>query len=299
MSGRQRKRTVAPMKKWLSLLAALLLMLPLCANAEDRIIIDKIKHPADDFAFPADAQLLEIYFPKIYDSAAALIRYGEYTMLFDCADDQWGQVSALLDRLGVTELTYACNSHPHRDHIYGFPHVLKDVPAREFLRFFGDDYEYTEASARKAYAQLRELGIPFRQLGNGDTIPFGDVKITALQCLDPEFSANNASALLMVELGQRRFLFASDIQIAAQRRLLADDADVRADILQHPHHGYDEIRTYFLEEVDPELVIITSLPNASNGAAFLRELGVPYLHTHLGITRMTTDGNVWVIERFK
>lgn len=298
MSGGQRKMLIAPMKKWLLLLMVMLL-LPACASAEERIIIDKIKHPTNDFAFPEDAKLLEIYFPKIYDSAASFIRYGEYTMLFDCADDQWGQVLELLDRLGVTELTYACNSHPHKDHIEGFPHVLKDIPAREFLRFFDDDYEQTETAARRAYAQLRELRIPFRQLGNGDMIPFGDVNITVLQSLDPAFTANNASALLMVELGQRRFLFASDIQIAGQRRLLENGADIKADILQHPHHGYNEIRTYFLEEVDPELVIITSLPNAAKGAAFLRELGVAYLHTHLGIIKMTTDGNVWVIERLK
>lgn len=114
------------MKRILALLMLLMLLVPLCAAAEEQVIINKIKDPNNDFAFPEDAKLLEIYFPNIYDAAAALIRYGEYTMLFDCAGEFWDQVPVLLDRLGVTELTYACNSHPHSDHTYGFQFVLAD-----------------------------------------------------------------------------------------------------------------------------------------------------------------------------
>lgn len=286
------------MKKWLALLAAVVLI-PMCAAAEDAIVINKIKEPLNDFAFPEDAKLLEIYFPEIYDCAAAFIRYGEYSMLFDCADLQWPKISGMLEQLGVTELTYACNSHPHTDHIYGFQHVLKDIPAGEFLRFFGDVYKDANDCAVKVYDQVRELGIPIRRLKSGDTIPFGDVKITALQTLDDKFSGNNESALLMVELGQRRFLFASDIQRDSQLRLVAEQADLRADIVQHPHHGYNRMQQTFLAAVDPKLVIVTSLPNAANGVKLLKEKGVDFQYTHSGIVKLTTDGSVWVVEMLK
>ena len=287
------------MKKLLALLMLLMLLLPLGSLAEESVIINKITDPRNDFAFPEDAKLLEIYFPKIYDSAAALIRYGEYTMLFDCAGECWERVPELLDCVGVTELTYACNSHPHTDHTYGFQFVLKDYPAGEFLRFFEDDFLDSNPAAIKVFNQLREMGLPFRQLGPGDTIPFGDVSITVLQAVHSEYSGNNLSACLMVELGERRFLFASDIQRDGQLWLLDHGADLKADILQYPHHGYNRMQYNFLMAVDPELAIITSLPNAANGAAYLEEMNVPYLFTYQSIVKMTTDGNVWVVERVK
>jgi beta-lactamase superfamily II metal-dependent hydrolase len=287
------------MKKWLVLLMTVLLLVPVCAATADSVVINKIEYPLNDFAFPEDAKLLEIYFPKIYDCSAAVIRYGEHTMLFDCADLQWPEVKKLLDMLGVTELTYACNSHPHTDHIFGFQHVLKEIPAGEFLRFVGEHYKDANDCALKVYDQVRAQEIPIRQLGDGDTIPFGDVNIRVLQTLSPDFSGNNESALLMVELGERRFLFASDIQMASQKRLVAEQADLRADILQYPHHGYNRMQQPFLTAVGPELVIVTSLSSAANGAELLREKGIDFHYTNRGIVKMTTDGNVWVVERLE
>lgn len=287
------------MKKWIALLMAAMLFLPVCCAAAENIIINKITDPGNDFAFPADAKLLEIYFPKIYDSAAAFIRYGEYTMLFDSAGEQWEQTRKLLDRLGVTELTYACNSHPHTDHIHGFRYILADIPAGEFQRFFEDDFIDANKSSLKEYEALRAMGVPFRQLQHGDTIPFGDVKITALQAAVPEFSGNNQSALLMVELGERRFLFASDIQMDGQLWLVNNQEDIRADILQHPHHGYNYMQIPFLNTVDPELVIVTSLDSSARGVEQLKMYGIRYHYTNLGIMKLTTDGHVWLVERIK
>lgn len=287
------------MKRILALLMILMLLLPLAASAEEQIIINKIKDPDNDFAFPEDAKLLEIYFPKIYDSASALIRYGEYSMLFDCAGDCWESVPKLLAYAGVTELTYACNSHPHTDHTYGYQFVLQEYPAGEFIRFFEDDFHDSNPAAIKVFNKLREMGVPFRQMGHGDTLPFGDVKISFMQADNPEYTGNNLSVLMMVELGQRRFLFASDLQIDGQRWHVNNGSDLQADILQHPHHGYNRMQPVFVDAVDPELVIVTSLPNAALGVPYLKDRGISYTHTHQGITKMTTDGSVWVIERIK
>ena len=287
------------MKRILALLMLLMLLVPLCTAAEEQIIINKIKDPNNDFAFPEDAKLLEIYFPNIYDAAAALIRYGEYTMLFDCAGECWDQVPKLLDYAGVTTLTYACNSHPHTDHTYGFQFVLADHPAGEFIRFFEDDFNDSNPAAIKVFNLLREMGIPFRQLGHGDTLPFGDVKISFMQMDDPENAGNNPSALMRVELGERNFLFASDILKDGQHWHVTNGSDLKADILQHPHHGYNRMQPVFLDAVDPELVVVTSLPNAALGLSYLKDKKVPYVHTHQGILKLTTDGTVWVLERIK
>lgn len=285
------------MKRFLTLLLALLMLLPLGASAASPFIINKVTDPENDFAFPEDAKLLEIYIPKIFDAAAAFIRYGDYTMLFDSAGEHWQRTAEMLDMLGVTEMTYAFNSHPHTDHIVGFDEILKTIPAREFLLCFDEDYAQSNKSAFRVYDALHAMEVPFRRLYDGDTIEFGDVSMRILQRTDNGLTGNNRSAMLMVELGQRRFLFASDVQMDAQRLYAKDGADIQTDILQHPHHGYNQMQRAFLAATEPELVVITSLPGYAKSLDMLQPKKISYLHTHRGILKMTTDGQVWLVER--
>ena len=287
------------MKKWIALLLLFVLLLPLCSATAESVIINKITDPDNDFEFPEDAKLLEVYWPKIYDCAAVYLQYGEYNMLLDCGGELWKETEKLLNKLGVTELTYALNSHPHSDHIGGFQHVLKKIPAGEFLLCFDEDDKRSNDLAFKVYDQLHAIDIPFRRLKHDDTIEFGDVKMTILQRTDPFLTGNNASAMLRVELGERSFLFAADVQADAQLLFVDANAPLKADILQHPHHGYNIMQYPFLNAVDPELVIVTSMSAFANGVKQLKSTDTDYHYTNLGIMRMTTDGNVWVVERIK
>ena len=149
------------MKRILAL--CLMLLLAACAAcAEEPIIIDMTRGENADFAFAQDAQLLEVFFPQVYGCDAALVRCGEYTILIDCGGTQWKEVKALLDDLNVTSLTYALNSHPDADHIGGFNHVLRDIPAGEFLLGFPEDYPSGDDVRFKVYDALHEMGIPLR-----------------------------------------------------------------------------------------------------------------------------------------
>ena len=114
------------MKRILMLFLLLLALFGACAAAES-VVIDKTDPKNAGFEFSGDAQLLEVYFPRIYGVDAALVRFGDYTMLIDCAGNQRREVKRLLDDLGVTELTYALNSHPDADHIGGFQHILDSL----------------------------------------------------------------------------------------------------------------------------------------------------------------------------
>ncbi len=288
------------MKKTLILLLLLALLLPAFAFAEDQpAVINKIKEPDHPFEFAEDAQLLEIYFPRIDDCDAAFIRFGEYTMLLDGADVQWTRVKDLLDSLGVTEVTYAFASHPDTDHISGFQELLKAVRAEYFVHTFPEDYPYANRPALKVYAQLHEQGVPFRLVQDGDTIEFGEVEMTILQRWDDDFSSNNNSAMTMIRYGERSFLFAADVVREAQLRFVADQTPIKADILKFPHHCYHRIQRAFLEMIDPEMAVVTGGKGTALGVEQLRELGCPYYYTAQGVLRFATDGNVWVVERMK
>lgn len=291
------------MKKILALFLAFMLLLPcLSVMAEEDIVIDRIAGEGADFAFAEDAQLLEIYFPKIGGCDAAFVRYGDYSMLIDCAGNLWREVETLLKKLNVTELDYAVNSHPDADHIGGFNHILKNIPAGEFLLGFPEDYDEGDTLRFKVYEDLHKLNIPFRQVKDGDILDFGDVKVTVLQRTDASLQrVNNKSVMLMIELGSRRIFFTGDIQRDAQILLMnaGDTLDLKADILKFPHHGYAAMQNGFLDKVDPELVICTSGRSSADGAKQLKERKIPHYFCENGILRLATDGNVWLIERIK
>ncbi len=277
----------------------MLLCLSACAFAEGHVI-DKTEPENADFAFPEGTPLLEVYFPQIYGCDAALVRYGEHTMLIDCAGNQRRAVQALLDELGVDELDYAVNSHPDADHIGGFDRVLKNVPAKEFLLGFPEDYPSGDDVRFQVYDALHEMNIPLRRVHDGDTIAFGDVNITVHQRTDEHLPrVNNKSVMLMIEFGERRIFFTGDIQRDTQLLLAGADPlpDLKADILKFPHHGYGNMQEEFLNLVAPEFVICTNGESSTDGIKQLREAGIPFLRTAKGILRLLTDGKVWSVER--
>ncbi|MBR4039368.1 MAG: MBL fold metallo-hydrolase [Clostridia bacterium] len=286
------------MKRILILCLALLLVTSAYAFA-DEIIINKLGGDHTDFAFAPDAQVLEVYFPKIFGVDAALVRYGEFTLLIDCGGSQWKSTRALLEKLNVTELTYALNTHPDADHIGGFNHVLKDIPAGEFLLGFPEDHERGHEVRFKVYEALHEQGIPFRRVYNGDTIEFGDVSISVYQRTDADLpSVNDSSVMLMIQYGERRILFTGDIEYAGQTVLCEDPAcpDLKADILKFPHHGYAPMHDQFLSRISPELVISTCGKTDTSGLKQLEDKKIPYYITANRIIRLATDGKVWTLE---
>lgn len=288
------------MKKWLAMLAAVLLLPCFSALAEEDIFINKIAEPENSFVFSEDAKLLEVFFPQISGCDSALVRYGEYSMLIDCGGGQWRQVEALLKKLGMTEITYAVNSHPDADHIGGFNHILKNFPAGEFLRGFPEDYPEGDTLRFKVYDDLNALGIPSRQVQHGEELAFGDVKVTVHQYTDAHLTrVNNKSVVLKIELGERSILFTGDIQRDGQLCYVNDQAPVQADIMKFPHHGYKNMNGDFLKLVSPELVIVTSGRNTAEGVGQLKNAGIQYYFTDKNTLHLVTDGKTWLVERIK
>lgn len=294
------------MKQILALCLLLALLIPAFAAVsiaeENSAIINKVRGDQPDFAFPEDAKLLEVFFPPVYGCDAAIVRYGDYTMLIDCAGNQWKTVRKALDQLGVTELDYAVNSHPDADHIGGFDHVLAEVPAGEFLLGFPEDHDSGDAVRFEVYEALHALNIPFRRVQDGEAVDFGDVKITVHQHTDEHLPrVNNKSVMLMIEYGERRILFTGDIQKDTQLLLAGESEtlDLRADVLKHPHHGYEPMQEGFLEMVSPELVVCTLGDKNTDGVKYLKDEKISTLLTASGMLRLATDGNVWTVERIK
>lgn len=289
----------------LAALLALLILLGASAQAEITapFLIDRTDNLTEEYAFPEGTPILEIVFPRVYSSDCAIVRFGYDVMLIDASDDtkiMQRRVQSALEAMGVDYIDVAFNSHPHHDHINGFSEVVKTCPIGRLVLTFEEDYNSKIARVTKDF---NARGIPVEHASDGDVFHLGageDVTIRVLQRNDTgNWSGNDRSALLHIQYGERSILFAADIELPAQRSYGTNppDGGIQADILKYPHHGKDALDDTFLRAVSPTLCILTSADKALNGGKlYLHDQGVPYLLAYAGLTRLRTDGRVWVVD---
>lgn len=146
-------------------------------------------------------------------------------------------MGACLDRLEVTSVPLLVLTHFDADHVTGVPGVFDGrqvgaVEGTSLLEPAGGVRSVDEASG----------GAP-GTAAYGETRTVGDVTIQTVwprpgSTSDPGESApNNASVVLVAEVGGVRLLLTGDVEPSAQSALVRDLAGLRVDVLKVPHHG--------------------------------------------------------------
>ena len=292
------------MKRLLSLLM-LLLLLPLTALGEEaaQVVYDRTGNLTEEFVFPEGTPVLEIVFPRVYSSDCAILRFGGETMMIDASTKNKTMVARIrsaMETLGVERIDTAYNSHPHDDHIDGFQFVHEYAPIGQLLIAFPEDY----APRMKAAVKFaNENSIPIGHVADGDVLTMGEngeVTMTVIQRWgNKSWDANDQSAMLLIRFGERTILFTGDVENRAQRDYGATPppCGLDADILKQPHHGQQPLQDAFLQAITPELVFMNGAADVMNGAKkYLDKHDVPYILGYKGLTRMRTDGRIWVVD---
>ena len=229
-----------------TLLLTLLMLLGTAAGeGADKTVINRINAPdvSADFAFAADADLLEIIFPQILDCDAAFLRCGE-TMLIDCATS--GQARRILNmfkQLGITHVDKIVNTHPHADHIGGFAELIKEITVDELWLCFPAEETVHCANAIKA---AERAGVAVRMFGDGDTLTLGRATMQVWMLDKPEYTRlNDRSAQIMLTFGQRKILFSADLEQKGQNGLIEKVGAemLKADVLKYPQKPRPLIHT--------------------------------------------------------
>lgn len=290
------------MKRLIALLM-LLCLLPLSAMAEDKVVYDRTKNLTEEFVFPEGTPVLEIVFPRVFSSDCAIIRFGDETMMIDAStlnQKMKNRIKTALTSMGVEKIDVAYNSHPHDDHIDGFPTVDSYCPIGKMILTFEEDFD---SHMKKVVSYCNEQGIPIEHAGDGDVLTMGEngeVTMRVIQRNDTgKWKANDRSAMLLIQFGERTILFSGDVENRAQRSYFTNppEGGLKADILKYPHHGQVKLADEFLEMIDPELVFMNGASGVMDGAkTYLNKHKVPYIIGYNGLTRMRTDGKIWVVD---
>ncbi len=229
---------------------------------------------------------LAVRFFDVGQGDAALVTSpGGATILIDAGPEPT-QVATELVALGVRRLDLAVATHPHADHVAGFPDVFGRLPVGLVIEPGCDEPSPAYAAFLRA---LEEERLPVRHPRAGDVLTVGDLRV---EVLAPEACAegtasdpNNDSLVLRISLGEDVVLFPGDAEVPSQEAMLEAGAPIAADVLKVPHHGGDTSSEVFLRAVHAEVAVVSvGQPNpyghpVPSVLATLREAGAAVLRT--------------------
>lgn len=172
------------------------------------------------------------------------------------------KVIEALEKNGIETIDLVVASHPHADHIGGFPKVLDAIPAKKFL---DSGQDHPTATYEKLLTKVQEkIGkLTVARAGQKFELDSG-IKIEVLGPSEPLLervsgSVENAnSIILMLTYGDFRMLFTGDSEDETEERLLEKGFNLKAQVLKVAHHGSQYASSEeFLKKVDPEVALIS------------------------------------------
>lgn len=286
------------------LLAALVLLclLPVFALAQEAsVVVDLINHPETEWVFEEGAEILEIFFPPVRGADCCILRLGDQTLMIDSATPgQHDRVAAALAYAGIDHINTGFNTHPHDDHIGGFDILYQAATMDELYITFPDDFNNNMKRTMRA---MQEQNIPVKTIGDGELLPFGDVRLEVIRRDIGWFSENDCSAMLRLDYGDRSLLMTADVDRDGQNNLLETAPEkLDVDIFKYPHHGVRPAGWNFIKHMSPEMTIITNNRFNQNVKTVRKDAvkrGITPVCTSEGMVYLRTDGHIWVVEQIK
>ena len=191
---------------------------------------------------------------------AFLVESPAVRVLVDAGED--GTAARWLRQHGRRHLDLVVVTHPHLDHVGGVPEVLRRIRVGAVWAL-PLPTELPEAAEVWRVAAAR--GIPVRAPSQASTVQLADVTIEVLHPPPgrpyrfARSELNESSLVLRFHHAGSRLLTTGDIELQAQRDLLASDRQrLRAEVLAVPHHGAATTDPAFLAAVAPEVAIISA-----------------------------------------
>ncbi|MDT8914576.1 ComEC/Rec2 family competence protein [Amycolatopsis sp. PS_44_ISF1] len=211
-----------------------------------------------------------------------------------------GPVDECLRRLGIDRVPLVVLSHLHADHVGGLSSVFEGRAVGAIAVGPGRAPGWAWQQVSREAAQH---GVPLLELSQGQRLSWPGL---ALDVLGPRYVTarspalqdgtmiNNSSVVLRAQTPAGRVLLPGDVELAAQVDLLAEGADLRADVLKVPHHGSRFSLPGFLSAAAPRAALVSV--GAGNSYGHPSQSTMDVLKT-LGalVTRTDVDGDTAVL----
>ena len=196
----------------------------------------KHREPQEPVPGPVSGKLT-VRFLDIGQGDAELIQLPDGKTILIDSGDRGAPTVDLLKKYGVKEITLAIATHPHADHIGEMRDVMRAMKVDEV---WDSGFNNPTATYTNMLQEIKERGIKFDTPKQGATRQIGDALVEVLHPGNdlPNDNANNASIVVRLTYGSKRFLFTGDTEKESWQQMIGSEKDkLRADLLKAAHHG--------------------------------------------------------------
>ncbi len=266
---------------------------------------------AETTAVPADG-VLSVYFIDLDVPKDSKDKSGDSTlvispdkkvMLIDCGHPAAAKdVVKALRAAGVTAIDVFVNSHPHIDHIGGFPEI---AAAFKIGTVYRSRLEYDTRYTRAFTETVEKKKIPVKYLSEGDSLTLGnDVTVRVFgpqkDIAYPDGYPANAtqfindnSVSMQLRYGQSTVLLCGDLYRSGEKTVLdGHEQELKSLVAKANHHGNDtSSQKRWIRAVQPQVVvamndILGSLDVVDN---YIKRGAVFYHTLYNGTVKITLD----------
>lgn len=236
----------------------------------------------------------------LIDGGPKYIRNGEVT--FDAGRQV---VAPFLWKNKIDKIDIVVLSHNQSDHRGGLGFIMEHFAVDEF--WHSGESSLNDMGGLNDIMEKNEISHKIINPFTGET----NINGVAFKGIWPlpgnEYNINDRSLVLLMEFGERSFLFTGDIGKQAERDLVeAYGDDLKIDVLKVAHHGSNTSTSEeFISTISPEYAIISAGRNNSFGfpkakvLKTLNEKGIKVLRTDLnGAVKVVTDGETLKVKSF-
>ena len=208
------------------------------------------------------------------DSTLIITPEGE-TILIDTGDwpQEGEEVINYLEDLEIDRIDHLVATHGHADHIGGHAEVIEHFETKhDGVGLAYDSGIVVDSDSYQEYRDaIDDYDITLVEVQEGDSLLIQDEEVETTVLNPTSDSANDEvhynSIVMTIEYNGFQYLTTGDIEKDAEERIVSQwNAKLDAEIYHAGHHGSSTSSTdEFLDEVDPEIAIVSSALDSEYG----------------------------------
>ena len=191
-------------------------------------------------------------------------------------------------------------SHPNTDHFNGLFSLLEHYKIRAVMI---NNLDYPGSRYQNLLKQLKNNDVLFLKGENGTKIKWDNNFISIISPLNSNTNINNSSLVALLNLNQKQFLFAGDIESSVEKKIIKY-FNQPIDVLKVPHHGSQTASSEeFLNTLKPKIAVIEVGENNygqphPGTLKRLNAIGAQIFRTDLdGTIQFIFDNNIYQIKK--
>lgn len=265
---------------------ALFILLTLLYGCENEHLNERLKAPKAVGSFSFEI-------PKIGQADAIIMKTENHSVIIDCGEkDDGGEIVELLKDNGISEVDCIFITHFDKDHVGGFPEVVKNITADEI---FAPNYVGSGSGYEKYLKAAEEDNLTPTVLVTDTSFLLDDVlfEVSVPKKQAYKESDNDFSLVISVTHGENTFLFTGDAKEERLGEVLAENGK-HYDFLKVPHHGkYNKKTKLFIDTINPTYAVICDSaknPAEDKTISALSAVGCKIFETKDANVKVTSNG---------